>query len=197
MKVALVISLFSYLFFTTNSIAANFKLDEAHSYVGFKIRHMGFSNVRGKFNKFSGSAVFDEKTDKLSNVQATIEVETIDTNEPNRDKHLRAKDFFEVKKYKQITFVSTEVVYKNKVPTQIKGKLTIRGITLPVTLTISEWGGMATDAWDNKKIAFEARGKIDRRKFGLTWNKGMKKIGGLMVGNDVTLVLELQGMKID
>lgn len=195
----LIKSLFFIFTLTLGSLAFadSFKLDESHTHLGFKIRHLGFSNVRGKFDKFQGTGKFIEKTGKLSDLKVTIQASSINTNEPDRDKHLRSADFFDVAKFKELKFESTDIKYKGKKPTQITGKLTIHGITKTVTLDIEEWGGKAEDAWGNQRIAFEATGKIDRRDFGLTWNKGLKKVAGLTVGNDVTFVLDIQGIKID
>lgn len=195
----LIKSLFFIFTLTLGSLAFadSFKLDESHTHLGFKIRHLGFSNVRGKFDKFQGTGKFVEKTGKLSDLKVSIQASSINTNEPDRDKHLRSADFFDVAKFKELKFESTDIKYKGKKPTQITGKLTIHGITKNVTLDIEEWGGKAEDAWGNQRIAFEATGKIDRRDFGLTWNKGLKKVAGLTVGNDVTFILEIQGIKID
>jgi len=195
----LIKSLFFIFTLTLGSLAFadSFKLDESHTHLGFKIRHLGFSNVRGKFDKFQGTGKFVEKTGKLSDLKVSIQASSINTNEPDRDKHLRSADFFDVAKFKELKFESTDIKYKGKKPTQITGKLTIHGITKTVTLDIEEWGGKAEDAWGNQRIAFEATGKIDRRDFGLTWNKGLKKVAGLTVGNDVTFILEIQGIKID
>jgi len=195
----LIKSLFFIFTLTLGSLAFadSFKLDESHTHLGFKIRHLGFSNVRGKFDKFQGTGNFVEKTGKLSDLKVTIQASSINTNEPDRDKHLRSADFFDVAKFKELKFESTDIKYKGKKPTQITGKLTIHGVTKTVTLDIEEWGGKAEDAWGNQRIAFEATGKIDRRDFGLTWNKGLKKVAGLTVGNDVTFVLDIQGIKID
>jgi len=179
------------------AFADSFKLDESHTHLGFKIRHLGFSNVRGKFDKFQGTGKYDEKTGKLSDLKVNIQADSINTNEPDRDKHLRSPDFFDVAKFKELKFESTNIKYNGKKPSQITGKLTIHGITKTVTLDIEEWGGKAEDAWGNQRIAFEATGKIDRRDFGLTWNKGLKKVAGLTVGNDVSFILEIQGIKID
>ena len=185
------------LTFAGYAFADNYKLDESHTHLGFKIRHLGFSNVRGKFDKFQGTGKYDEKAGKLSDLKVTIQADSINTNEPDRDKHLRSPDFFDVAKFKELKFESTDIKYKGKKSSQITGKLTIHGVTKEVTLDIEEWGGKAEDAWGNQRIAFEATGKIDRRDFGLTWNKGIKKVAGLTVGNDVTFILEIQGIKID
>jgi len=185
------------LLFTLNIFADDYKLDLSHTHLGFKVRHLGISYVRGQFNQFEGRANYNEKTNNLSNMKVTIDASSIDTNEADRDKHLRSKDFFEVEKYKTIVFESTEIKYKDKNPISINGNLTIHGITLPVTLKIEEWGGTVTDPWKNKRLAFEAKGEIDRRKFGLTWNKGLEKVAGLMVGNEVILQLEVEAIKME
>ena len=189
--------LISFLIFAQSSFAGNYKLDESHTHIGFKIRHLAFSNVRGKFKKFEGKGTYNDKTGKLLNLKVSIQANSIDTNEPDRDKHLRSSDLFDVNKFKELKFESTKIKYKGKNPTQILGNLTIHGITLPITLKVEEWGGTAEDAWGNSRLAFEAKAKIDRTKFGLTWNKGLKKVAGLMVGNEVTLILEIQGMKVE
>ena len=176
--------------------AASYTLDSSHAKIGFKIRHLGISNVSGRFQKFTGTATYDEKTGKLSNLIVEIDAASIYTNEPDRDKHLKAEDFFNVKKYPKITFKSTKVEHKGKTPTKITGKLKILKTERTVTLDIVDWGGTATDPWGNAKLAFEARGIIDRTKYGLTWNKGLKGAAGLLVGNDVKLVIEVEANKI-
>ena len=182
---------------TTTVLGEQYKLDAAHSNIGFKVRHLGISNVRGSFQKFEGSGKFDPKTNKISDIKVKISADSIDTNEPDRDKHLRSDDFFAVAKHPEITFVGTKVEYAGNKPAKIIGDFTLRGVKKKITLEVEEWGGVAEDAWGNKKLAFEASGKIDRREYGLTWNKGLKKVGGLTVGNDVKLILELQGMKVN
>jgi polyisoprenoid-binding protein YceI len=174
-----------------------YKLDESHAHLGFKIRHLGFSNVRGNFDKFSGTGTFDEKKHLLSKLDVTIEASSINTNESDRDRHLRNPDFFHVKKYPQLKFVSTKVTYSKGVPSKIEGNFTMRGVTKNIVLTVDEWGGKMEDAWGNQRIAFAASGKIDRREFGLTWNKGLKKLAGVTVGNEVKLELEIQAIKMD
>ena len=136
----LIKSLFFIFTLTLGSLAFadSFKLDESHTHLGFKIRHLGFSNVRGKFDKFQGTGKFVEKTGKLSDLKVSIQASSINTNEPDRDKHLRSADFFDVAKFKKLKFESTDIKYKGKKPTQITGKLTIHGITKTVTLDIEK-----------------------------------------------------------
>lgn len=197
MKLLTSAGLFLSITLSSALFASSYKLDESHSHLGFKVRHLGISNVKGHFKKFTGTANFDEKTGKASNLKVSIKSATIDTNEPKRDRHLRSEDFFAVKKYPDITFVATKFKYADKHPTAIEGKLTLHGTTLPVTFKIIDWGGTAIDPWNNTRLAFEAVAKIDRTKFGLKWNKGLKKAAGLMVGNTVAINLEIEAIKVD
>jgi polyisoprenoid-binding protein YceI len=120
----------------------------------------------------------------------------VDTNEADRDKHLKAEDFFFTEKYPNIQFKSTKVEYAGKIPKKIFGELTLRGVTKDIELSVDEWGGSAVDAWGNQRVAFEASGTIDRRNFGLVWNKATDKVKALTVGNDVKLELDVQGVEV-
>lgn len=164
------------------------KLDAAHSTVGFKIKHLVISTVNGRFNKFEGSAEFDEKTGKVENLKVKIDVASIDTNEPKRDQHLRSKDFFDIEKFPEIEFIGRKATYKNNKPVQIAGDLTIHGVTKPTTLSL-EFKGIVTDPWETRRGAFEASGTINRKDFGLTWNKSLDA-GGVMIADEVKLVIE-------
>lgn len=181
---------------STVVMGEQYKLDSAHSNLGFKVRHLGISNVRGSFQKFEGTGSYDPKTNKINDIKVKISADSIDTNEPDRDKHLRSDDFFDVAKHPYITFETSKVEYNGNKPTKLVGDLTLRGVKKTITLEVEEWGGVAEDPWGNKKLAFEASGEIDRREYGLTWNKGLKKVGGLTVGNEVKLILEVQGLKV-
>lgn len=189
-------------FHCIKAIASPYKIDTTHSNVSFKVKHLVISTVRGQFNEFEGSFDFDPKTGKLDQVVAKINVDSIDTNEPDRDKHLKSADFFGVRskdgqlvKDKQfILFKSTKVVQKGKVPTQVIGDLTINGITKPVTLKV-EYKGEATDPWNNERVGFSAKTQIDRRQFGITWNKKMDK-GGVVVGDMVDIEIDGEAVKV-
>jgi len=181
---------------TSGLWAATYTLDPSHSKIGFKIRHLGISNVSGRFQKSSGTANYDDKTGKLSDIKVEIDAASIYTNEPDRDKHLKADDFFNVKVYPKITFTSTKVTYKGKIPTKILGVLKILKTEQPITLDIIDWGGTVVDPWGNHKMAFEAKGIIDRTKFGLKWNKGLKKVAGYVLGNEVKLIIEVEANKV-
>lgn len=170
------------------SYAGTYKIDESHTQVGFKIKHLVISTVSGRFNKFSGEFKFDSKTGKLEGLKTSIDASSIDTNEPDRDKHLKSKDFFDVQKFKTLEFVAKDVSYEGSKPSEIKGDLTIHGITKPVVLKV-EFKGEATDPWGNQRAAFEVRTKVNRKDFGLNWNKNLDK-GGVMIADDVDIQIE-------
>lgn len=170
-----------------------YNVDLAHSEMGFRVKHLGISKVNGKFKQFEGTISFNPATGTMSDIKVKIDSKSIDTNEPDRDKHLRSADFFDVDKFNSIEFVSTKVSQKGKTPTQIQGNLTLHGVTKPVTLKV-EWGGALVDQYENQRLAFSASGRIDRREWGLTWNDGVKAVGGLLVSNDVDLIIEIEGV---
>lgn len=170
------------------SYAGTYKIDESHTQMGFKIKHLVISTVSGRFNKFSGEFKFDSKTGKVEGLKTSIDASSIDTNEPDRDKHLKSKDFFDVQKFKTLEFVAKDISYEANKPTEVKGDLTIHGVTKPVVLKV-EFKGEATDPWGNQRAAFEARTKVNRKDFGLNWNKSLDK-GGVMIADDVDIQIE-------
>jgi polyisoprenoid-binding protein YceI len=167
-----------------------YDIDASHSSVGFKIRHI-VSKTSGNFKKFAGKFTYDPKDDKVWKVEAEIDTATIDTNDKKRDEHLRSPDFFDVKKYPKMTFKSTKVLEHDDEKAKVEGDLTLHGVTKPVVLDI-EYTGEGTDPWGNKKAGFTATTKIDRKDFGLTWNKTLDA-GGVVVGDDVNIALEIEG----
>lgn len=186
--VALALPIFSHA-----AQAPKFKVDESHSTVGFKIKHLMIANVSGRFNKFNGTFSYDEKTGKLENLEVKADASSIDTNEPKRDNHLKGSDFFDVEKYPSITFVSKTVDYKAKKPVRIMGNLTIHGQTKPIVLAVN-FKGSAKDPWGNNRLVFEANSKINRKDFGLTWNKALES-GGVLVGDEVSIVIDGQAVE--
>lgn len=174
--------------------ASEYVIDPSHSYIGFKVKHLGISNVKGDFKKYEGTGTFDEKAKKISNIKFTIKADSITTSEADRDKHLKSADFFETNKFSDLKFEATSPA-DAKTGAILKGKLTIKDITKDITLKISNWGGTVTDAWGNERVAFQASGTIDRRDYGLKWQKPLSKMGGLTVGNEVTLDLEIEAIK--
>lgn len=189
---------------SVDALAVVYRIDPAHSSIEFKVRHLGVVSVTGKFKKFSGSGDIDEQTGDVKNASVLIQVASIDTNEPDRDKHLRSSDFFDVKTHPNIRFEITKVIFQDpkvpKIPTHIRGKLTIRGVTKDIELTVTEWGGRVLDPWENERFAFEANGEIDRREFGLNWNQSKQNpfTNTLiwMVGNEVKLRIAVEAVKV-
>jgi polyisoprenoid-binding protein YceI len=168
--------------------ATNYKVDASHTNLGFKVKHLVISNVTGRFNKFDGSFNFDEKTGALSDIALIAEANSIDTNEPDRDKHLKGADFFDVEKFKTLTFNSTKITKKSAGKYSVTGNLTIHGVTKLVVLD-AEVNGPVTDPWKNVKLAFTINAKIKRTDFGLVWNKTLDK-GGVVVAEEVKLEIE-------
>ncbi|TGN18153.1 YceI family protein [Leptospira idonii] len=169
--------------------AQSFQVDASHSSVGFKIKHLGIATVAGTFKEFDAKFGFDEKTNSLSIVDATIKTKSIHTNEEKRDSHLKGGDFFDVDKFPVITFkASKPVAVKKGAVVKVPGELTIKGVTKPVVLNV-KYAGIAKDPWGNTKLGFEADTKIKRADFGLTWNKTLET-GGLLVGEDVDIKIE-------
>ncbi len=174
--------------------AANYKIDPDHSEVGFKIRHLAISNVTGKFTEFTGTFSFDPKDVAASKAEAEINIKSVDTAQRKRDDHLKGEDFFSADRFPQMKFVSKAVETSGADSFKVTGDLTIRGITKSVTLDVS-YTGSAKDPWGNEKAAFSATTKISRKEFGLTWNKALET-GGMVVGDEVTITLEVEGTKV-
>jgi polyisoprenoid-binding protein YceI len=143
----------SFVFLSFTSFADVYKLDESHTQIGFKVKHLVISTVSGRFNKFNGTLDFDPKTGMLKDVKIVINTESIDTNEPDRDKHLKSEDFFDVSKFSTIEFVSKKTILKNKSPVALIGDLSIRGIKKEVRLKIESFG-QTKDPWGILRIAF-------------------------------------------
>ena len=170
---------------TTMASAALYKVDPSHSTVGFKVKHMMISTVTGKFNNFNGT--YDLEKGVFKSLSGNIKADSIDTGITKRDDHLRSADFFDVANFGDITFVMTSAT-KSK----MTGNLTIRGVTKKVTMNI-EMGGVVEDPWGNQRSGFVLNGKINRKDFGLNWNKAIEA-GGVVVGDEVKLVVEIEGI---
>ncbi len=163
-------------------------VDPTHTEVGFSVRHLAISKVKGKFEKFE--ATFETAENPLdSKVTASAEVASINTNESTRDGHLRTGDFFAADEFPNLTFVSTAVREEGG-KFFVDGELTMRGVTKPVTFDF-EFGGFGEDGYGNYKAGFTATGVVKREDFGLTWNAPLEK-GGLLLGSDVTITLDVQ-----
>ena len=169
--------------------AGTWALDPAHSEVTFSVRHMMISKVRGTFGVKSATLIAPENPLEAT-VEATVDVASIDTKDEGRDNHLRSADFFDVETYPTMEFRSTGARIADG-DFLVDGDLTIRGVTKPVTFDF-DFGGFGTDPWGNYKAGATAKTVINREDFGLTWNAALET-GGVLVGKDVTIELDLQG----
>lgn len=169
-------------------------IDPAHSNVGFKVKHMMFTNVKGRFDEYKASATTaDEETLDQANLTFEAQIGSINTGNTDRDNHLKSNDFFDAEKYPTLSFKSTDVVNTNAKNYQIKGDLTIKGITNTVTLN-AEYSGKLVDPWGNVKCGLIIEGSINRKDFGLNWNSALES-GGVLVGEEVRLDIEVQLVK--
>jgi polyisoprenoid-binding protein YceI len=167
-------------------------VDASHSQVGFAVRHLVISSVRGEFTKYAGVAQLDETDPAKSTVQVTIDAASVDTHVADRDTHLKSADFLDTAKYPEITFKSTKVKKAGKDKLEIAGDLTLRGVTKPVTLAVTtspEVKGM----YGETRRGFQGTTKISRKDFGLTWNKLVE--AGPAVGDEVTIALDVELVK--
>ncbi len=164
-------------------------LDPSHSEVTFSVRHMMISKVRGTFGVKSATLVAPENP-LDAKVEASVDVTSVDTKDEGRDQHLRSADFFDTENFPTMDFVSTGARVEGG-DFLVDGDLTIRGITKPVTFEL-DFGGFGSDPWGNYKAGASAKTVINREDFGLTWNAALET-GGVLVGKDVTITLDLQG----
>ncbi|TGE21803.1 polyisoprenoid-binding protein [Hymenobacter aquaticus] len=168
-------------------------LDPTHSEVQFKVKHLVISTVTGSFKKFEGEAETDGDSFENAHVRFSADISSIDTNQEQRDEHLKSAEFFDAATYPQLTFVSTSFEKTGGSDYKLTGDLTIHGVTKPVTFDV-EYGGSAGDFYGNTKAGFEVTGKINRKDFGLTWN-GVTEAGSIVVSEDVKLMASLQFSK--
>ena len=168
-------------------------LDPTHSSIQFAVKHMVISTARGAFKEYDIAADVDPDNFAASNATVTIKAESLDTNNDDRDTHLRSADFFDVENYPNITFITKKIEPKGSRDYRILGDLTIRGITKEVALE-GEVSGPAKDPWGNQRLGLSASGKVNRKEFGLNWNVALDA-GGLLVGEDVKLNIEAELVK--
>eukprot|EP01156_Anaeramoeba_ignava_P013886 Anaeramoba_ignava/a607714_32.p2 GENE.a607714_32~~a607714_32.p2 ORF type:complete len:189 (+),score=-2.07 a607714_32:571-1137(+) len=167
--------------------AGTYNVDKSHSSVGFKVKHMMISNVKGSFDEFKGSFVYDEETKKLTALTGTIDAASINTANKKRDDHLKSEDFFDTAKYPELTFVLKKVDGDN-----VYGDLTMHGVTKEVKLELED-NGTVKDPWGNTRVGLTLEGKIDRKEFGLVYNS-ILEAGGVAIGDKVKLEIELEGI---
>ena len=169
------------------------KLDPAHTLVEFSAKHLMITTVKGRITDVEGPIVSDERDLRNSSVEATLKAATIDTRTEQRDQHLRSADFLNAEQFPEIKFKSTKIE-GDKDSFKLTGDLTIRGVTRPIVLDV-QFEGRTKDPWGGDRVGFSANGKIDRREFGLTWNQALET-GGVVVGNDVKINLEIEAVKV-
>ena len=172
--------------------AESWGVDKVHSSATFKIRHL-MSNVTGEFNDFDAVISIDRANPAASSVEFTIQAASIDTRNKNRDEHLRSADFFEVEKYPTITFKSTAVTPKSATEFDVTGDLTVKGVTKRITLPVT-FLGFGKDGRGNEKAGFEIETTINRKDYGVTWNRTLDE-GGFLLGEDVKVAFNLQVAK--
>lgn len=180
----------------TTTIAApgtlsTWTLDPAHTEVGFEVKHMMFAKVRGRFTDLEGTLRLGSP-DEESTASVVIRAASIDTGQAQRDEHLRSPDFFDVERFPRLTFEGTGV-RRDEGRLLLAGTLTIRDVARPVELAVEE-SGRGIDPWGKERIGFTATAALDRRDFGLTWNQALEA-GGILVGNEVRVVIELQAVR--
>jgi polyisoprenoid-binding protein YceI len=173
---------------------STWNIDPAHSAADFKVRHMMISNVKGEFSGISGVLKLDEADHTRSTVEASIPTATIRTGDEKRDAHLNAAEFFDTANFPAMTFKSTQIASKGDSGYTVTGDLTIRGITRPVTLHVDDVSTPSADPWGHQRIGLSASTKVNRKDFGLAWNMALEA-GGVLVGDDVTITLDVQFVK--
>lgn len=178
------------------SSTSKWKIDPVHTNAEFKVRHMMITNVKGQFTGINGEITLDHNDLTKSHVDASIEAASINTREPDRDTHLRSADFLDVENFPTLSFVSTGISRTGVGELEVEGDLTIHGVTKRVAFSVEGPTQAEKDPWGNVRIGLSAQTKINRKDFGLTWNSTLET-GGILVGEDVTITLEVQAVKAD
>jgi len=168
-------------------------LDPSHTLIEFSVRHMMFATVKGRFGKFTGGYTGDLSDLTTGAFAVEIAADSVDTRDEQRDGHLRSGDFFDVENYPTLAFKSNSINPKDQGSYELKGDLTLRGITRPVTLDLV-YAGTGKDPWGNEKAGFSITGSLNRKEFGLSWNAALEA-GGVLVGDQVKMEIHAQAMK--
>jgi polyisoprenoid-binding protein YceI len=179
---------------TTAIATSTWNIDPAHSTAEFRVKHMMISNVRGQFTGVRGALTLDEAKVTNSHVEATIDAASISTHEAQRDAHLKSADFFDVEKFPTLSFKSNRVTRTNGGELAVEGDLTIHGVTRRAVFAVEGPTAPAKDPWGNTRVGLTATTKINRKDFGLTWN-AVLETGGILVGEEVAITLEVQFVK--
>jgi polyisoprenoid-binding protein YceI len=176
---------------TTAIAAGTWNVDPAHSKVGFAVRHMGIASVRGEFTQFAGTLEIGDGGQYR--IRGTASTASIDTNEPQRDAHLRSADFFDAERYPEIGFEATRVEPLDEHSLAITGNLTMHGTTVEITLR-AEVGGTGIDPYGNERVGLEVTGELSRGDFGMRFNQALGS-GNMLVSDRVRLVLDIQAIR--
>lgn len=176
-----------------NTSKTTWELDPTHSELTFKVKHLMISNVKGEFRNFNATVESDGQDFSNAKVSAVIDAGSIDTNNADRDKHLKSADFFDAEQHNQITFESTELTKLDEDNYQLKGMLGMKGGKKEIVLDV-DFGGFMKDPYGNEKAGFSISGKINRKDWGLNWNAALET-GGVMVSDEVRLNAEVQFVK--
>jgi polyisoprenoid-binding protein YceI len=171
---------------------ARYDVDPEHSNIGFSVDHMVVSKTRGQFMEYTGFIEMDPDAKTVKTIEATIKTPSITTNHPKRDTHLKSPEFFDVEKYPTMTY-KMKSYHKNGDGYTAIGDLTLRGVTKEITL-VGNFNGVNKDPWGNTRAGFTAEGKVNRKDFGVNWNKALDN-GGVIVGNDVLIKLDVECIK--
>ena len=174
--------------------ASTWNIDPVHSVAEFKVKHMMISNVKGQFPKITGALNLSESDPAQSHVEASIEATSIETRDLQRDAHLKSADFFDVEKFPTLSFKSTSISLVRDGELAVEGELTIRDVTRKVIFSVEGPTPPAKDPWGNTRVAVSATTRISRKDFGLTWNAALET-GGILVGDEVTITLDVQFVK--
>jgi polyisoprenoid-binding protein YceI len=174
-----------------SAFASDWELDPAHSRIGFGVKHMMVSTVRGTFTKYTSSIALDDADITKSKIHIEIDASSIDTGNAKRDDDLRSANFFDAAKFPKLVFDATKVEKKGDDALNVTGNLTIKSVTKPVLLKVTGLSPEVKDPWGGVRRGATAQTKINRKDFGLTWNKALEA-GGVVVGEDVTIDLDLE-----
>ena len=188
------ISVFAIIFMAAAAQADTWAIDPAHTTVEFSVRHMMISNVKGRFDKVSGTVSANGTDPNSVQISATIDANSINTHNEQRDEHLKSPDFLDVAKYPTITFKSTKVEPAVTGKWKLIGDLTLHGVTKPIVLEVDGPAPPIKDPYGKTRAGASASTKIDRKDFGLTWSKALEA-GGVMVGDDVSISIEIEAIK--
>jgi len=190
-RIAVIVGMTVGLTLPAGAATSTWQIDPQHSSAQFAVRHLGLSTVRGAFSKLSGTMVRDDQDIMNSSVEVTIDVNTVDTREPDRDKDLRSERFFDVAHFPTMTFKSKKVEQVAPGKLRVTGELTIRGTTKEVTLDVDGPTAPVKDPWGNQRLAATATTKINRQDYGVKWNAKLDN-GGVVVGDEVNITLDVE-----